>query len=104
MTKQPKPKFPTIADLALLVRALKPMIADDYRSTNADPDDTVPSMDLTIGWSPDSGAWDYQTGDNSFTGGAYGHPIWAIAIIDRRSNSRDIARDLIAQLDEQTWE
>ena len=99
-----KPKLPTIKALSSLVRDLKTTIGDEYRSTYADPDDTVPSMDLTIGWSPDSGAWSYQTGDNSFTGGAYGHPIWAVETIDRRSNSRDIARDLIAQLDEQTEE
>jgi hypothetical protein len=101
------PKLPTIQELSSLVRSLKPTIDDvywEYRSPNADPDDTVPSMDLTIGWSPDSGAWSYQTGDNSYTGGAYGHPIWAVATIDRRCNSRDIARELIMQLDEQTWE
>jgi hypothetical protein len=99
-----KPKLPTIQELSSLVRDLKKTIRDDYRSTCADPDDTAPSMDVTIGWSPDSGAWDYQTGDNSFFGGAYLHPVWAVATIDRRSNSRDIARELIAQLDEQTWE
>jgi hypothetical protein len=105
MTEQPKPKFPTIADLALLVRSLKPTILDDYRSTNTDPDDTVPSMDLTIGWSPDEdGDWSYQTGDNSFTGGAYCHPIWAVTTIHRRSNSRAVARDLQDQLAEQYYQ
>jgi hypothetical protein len=99
-----KPKLPTIQELSFLVHDLKTTIGDEYRSTNADPDDTAPSMDLTIGWSPDSGAWSYQTGDNSFTGGAYLHPILAVATIDRRCNSRDVARDLIMQLDESTWE
>jgi hypothetical protein len=104
MTKQPKPKFPTIADLSLLVRSLKPTILDDYRSPGTDPDDTIPSMDLTIGWSPDDGDWSYQTGDNSFTGGAYLHPIWAVTTIDRRINSREVARDLRDQLADQHYQ
>jgi hypothetical protein len=91
-------RLPTIRELSQLVRDLKPTILDDYRSTDADPDDTAPSMDLTIGWTPETGAWDYQTGDNSYTGGAYGHPYWATTVIDRRCNSRGVARDLRDQL------
>ena len=99
-----KPRLPTIRELAELIVALKQTIGDEYRGAYADPDDTTPSMDITIGWTPDDGSWSYQTGDNSFTGGAYCHPVWAVTTIDRSSNSRDVARELIAQLDEQVLE
>jgi len=101
-----KPKLPTIRELAELIVDLKKTISNDYRGAYSDPDDTTPSMDLTIGWTPDSGEWDYQTGDNSYSGGAYCHPVWAVTTIDRRSNSREVARELIAQLyelDELVW-
>jgi hypothetical protein len=92
------PKFPTITEISTLIKVLKKQIGDEYRSTNQDPDDSRPSMDVTLGWTPEDGSWNYQTGDNSFTGGAYGHPHWAVTTIDRRSNSKEVAKDLIDQL------
>jgi hypothetical protein len=92
-------KLPTITELSSLIRALKPEIGDEYRASG-DEDSTTPSMDLTVGWDPEEGGWSYQTGDNSFTGGAYSYPVWAIGTIARRCNSRELARDLIDQL----WE
>lgn len=94
-----KTTFPTIKELSGLIRAIKPHICDDYLAE----DETVPGIDLTIGHTPETGAWSYQTGDNSYTGGAYGHPNWATTRVYRRSNSRELARDLISQLDELTW-
>ena len=98
-----KAKLPTIRELAELVRHVAKQVprandsdADDYRMDQY----SLPSIDLTIGWSPETGAWSYQTGDNSFTGGAYGYPIWAVTSVYRRQDSRAVARDLIDQL----WE
>jgi hypothetical protein len=93
-----KSKLPTIKKLSALFRALKPQIADEYRCSD-DPDDTTPGMCVTIGCSPD-GSWSYQTGDNSFTGGAYGHPDWAVVYLCRRSDSRALAREAIDQIAE----
>jgi len=92
-------KLPTITELSALIRAIKPTIMDDYRASD---DDTLPCVDLTIGWTPVSGDWNYQTGDNSYTGGAYFHPVWGIVTIYRRSNSRELARDIREQLAEQS--
>jgi hypothetical protein len=92
----PKAKLPTIAEIRSLLVALKPTIADDYRSEGSE--DGPPSMDVTIGWTPSTGSWSYQTGDNSFTGGAYGHPHWAVISLNRRSNSTELAKDIIEQL------
>lgn len=93
---RPKSKLPPVAELVQLIKWLKKDIKDDYRATD-DPDDDKPGMCVTIGWTP-SGSWSYQTGDNSFTGGAYGHPHWAVVYIDRKSNSREVVRDIHDQL------
>ena len=90
-------KYPTIKDLSELVREIKPHIEDSYLAE----DETVPGIDLTVGWCPDNGEWSYQTGDNSFTGGAYGYPVWAVTRIYRRSNAQELARELRDQLAEQ---
>lgn len=87
-------KLPTIAALASLVRAIKADIADDYRASE---EDTVPGICLTIGWNV-TGEWSYQTGDNSFTGGAYGYPHWAVVSVYRTSDSRALSREIRSQL------
>lgn len=93
-----KLKLPTLKDLSALIVELKGQIADDYRSPGSEDSD-VPCMDVTIGWDNDgSGRWNYQTGDNSFSGGAYVYRHWAIATIDRSSNAREVAKDLQGQL------
>jgi hypothetical protein len=92
-----KPRYPTIAELSALVRSIKPYIEDDYLAE----DETIPGIDLTVGFDPETSGWSYQTGDNSFTGGAYPYPFWGVTRVYRRSNSRELARDLIDQLADQ---
>lgn len=91
-----KPKLPTIKDLRSLIISIKGDICDSYVEEEGD----LPSIQLTIGCSPLKGEWSYQTGDNSYTGGAYFHRHWGIATIYRRSRSADLARDIIAQIKE----
>lgn len=93
-----KPKRPpSIKKIASLLRSLKSDICDDYRASD-DPDDTTPGIQVTIGFSPDDGSWDYQTGDNSYSGGAYCHPVWAVIYLYRRSNCMELAREAIGKL------
>lgn len=87
-------KLPLIKDLTALVKGLKKHIADDYR---ANEDDDKPGMSLTVG-ANETGEWGYQTGDNSYSGGAYFYPHWAVVDVYRRSNSADVARDIQSQL------
>lgn len=94
--KKAKPRFPKIGELAALFVHLKRHIDDDYRVEFQEDD--IPTMQVTIGCDLDTGGWSYQTGDNSFTGGAYGYPVWAVVYLQRRSNSRDLAHDVISQL------
>jgi hypothetical protein len=67
----------TIKEVRELLVSLKSDICDE---------ENLPGMVVTIGYSP-NGDWDYQTGDNSFSGGAYGHPHWAVVYLYRRYNS-----------------
>lgn len=90
-------------DWQKLVAALIPEIADDYRATD-DPCDETPGMCLTVGFTPESEkkdcAWHYQTGDNSFSGGAYFHLHWAVVSLYRDSVPADIAAEIADQLGE----
>lgn len=83
------------------VAELIPDIGDDYRASD-DPSDTEPSMQLTIGFTradEDSDAsWSFQTGDNSYSGGAYFHPDWAVVSLYRDSDPAEVAADIADQL------
>lgn len=100
-TYEPKIKLPPIGEIRRLLIGLKRDIDDDYRASD-DPEDNTPGMCVTIG-ADDEGCWSYQTGDNSYTGGAYGMPYWAIISLYRRSNCTELARDAINQIAELQW-
>ena len=82
-----------------LIAALIPDIADEYRATD-DPEDDMPGMCVTVACDDDVTEWSYQTGDNSFTGGAYGLPHWAVVSIYRGSDPTEVARKVSDQLGE----
>jgi hypothetical protein len=88
-------KLPLIKDLLPLVKNVKSHIADDYRAFD---EDEIPGIQLTVGWDQDSGEWDYQTGDNSYSGAAYHYPTWGVVGVYRRSNALEVARDIRQQL------
>jgi hypothetical protein len=86
---------PTLEEVYSLLRDLKPTIGDDYRASE-DPEDDKPGMCVTVG--SDGESWSYQTGDNSFTGGAYGFSCWGVGYLYRNSNCREVARHIIDEL------
>lgn len=93
------------ADMVRLVTALIPTIGDDYRAYEPEPDDDsdVPSMLLTIG--ADESGWAYQTGDNSYTGGAYGFADWSSVALYRDSDPVETADEIINGFpDDMEWE
>jgi hypothetical protein len=61
-----------------------------------------PWLDVTIGctFNFDDATidWNYQTGDNSYTGGAYGHPEWFNCSLMPRTNCKQAANDLINEI------
>jgi hypothetical protein len=89
-------------DWAKLVSALIPEIQDDFRASEFDDEDSEPSMCLTIGFTPETeerdASWGYQTGDNSFTGGAYSHPHWAVVTLTRDCKPEEIANEIEREL------
>ena len=86
-----------------LLKELKQNIGDDYRASD-DPEDDKPGMQVTIGFTPETEdkdcSWSYQTGDNSYTGGAYGHHHWAVISLYRRSSCKELAADAADQIAE----
>lgn len=90
-----------ISDVAALVAELIPTIADDYRAYDdcGDSDsDGVPSMLLTIG--ADADGWLFQTGDTSYSGGAYHYATWGQSAIYRDSVPADVAEAIANDLRE----
>jgi hypothetical protein len=59
-------------------------------------------LDLTVGFNPKSKEWDYQTGDNSYSGSAYHYPVWGVTTIFPRSKSKDLAKEVVNQISEQS--
>jgi hypothetical protein len=96
-----KPKFPTKRDLYRLCRRIKPTISDEFLAFE---DDEEPGIQLTVGHDPATNEWDYQTGDNSYSGGAYAYPNWAVVGIYRNSNCQDLAVEILDQLEELAYQ
>lgn len=101
---QARPKLPSVARVAECLMALRPGIMNDYRASD-DPDDHLPGIQVTLGADcEDREGWAVQTGDNSFTGSAYGFAYWGVSALYRRTNCRELARELIEQIAEQWWQ
>ena len=57
-------------------------------------------VELTVAVSDDGTVWNYQTGDNSYTGGAYSLPHWAVTSVYPDTDPVDLYEDIINQLEE----
>ena len=88
---------PTIKELSNLIKAVKSDISSEYRAFD---DDETPGIQLTVATNDDMSEWTYQTGDNSYSGSCYFYPHWAVVGVYRRSNSRDVAKDILTQLND----
>lgn len=98
-TEETKFTLPERPQVAYILSILKEDIRDEFRCTD-DPDDNPPGMCVTIGASPD-GSWSHQTGDNSFTGGAYGHPVWGVVYLYRDTDVDGAAESVLDEIAEQ---
>lgn len=79
--------LPPLAGLANLVQSLASQTNDD-----------CPEIEIAIGWNPGDGSWSYQTGDNSFFGGAYGFPVWSVGFIEEADTDLSIALETAQEL------
>lgn len=65
-----------------------------------DPDNSPLTVTFGVSWTPDRGfRWDYQTGDNSFHGNAYGYQQWAIVDLEQDSDIYALGIEAVGQLD-----
>jgi hypothetical protein len=91
------------SDLIALIKNLQADIGDDDRASD-DPDDDIPSMQITIAMSDDpKKGWSYQTGDNSYTGNCYGSPYWGTATLTRDDDPATVADALIDNLSQSMY-
>jgi hypothetical protein len=100
-----------LADLTLLVSELQTQIGDEYRAYDCEckgarqgrhEEDCLPSMQVTIG--ADAEGWGWQSGDNSYTGGAYGYQHWGVGTLTREDDATAFARELLADLEAQVYD
>lgn len=99
--------IPTLRkDLYALFVAIKKDIGADTLIETGDGE--VPGIEVTIGctFDFDNGEidWSYQTGDNSYTGGAYGHPEWFTCSVMKRTNCKELANDIINEIHDRIQE
>lgn len=55
-------------------------------------------MDLTVSAPDDLSDYAWQTGDNSYSGGAYAFPHWGVATLTRDSDADSIAAEIVSQI------
>ena len=89
--------LPKVYYVSSLVGEIQKEIEPEFRAFEGDD---VPGIQLTIGWDPETGKWDYQTGDNSFFGPVYFYHVWAVVGVYENSNPNELARDILDQLKE----
>ena len=74
--------------------------AESYGCFKEYEHDDGPEYQITFGLSKDGKSWNYQTGDNSFTGGAYGFEHWAITYLYEGITVDSLYKEMIDQWDE----
>jgi hypothetical protein len=102
-TTEKRPHAPSVTQVAAQLRAVKRSgIDDDYRAFE---EDDTPGIQITLGCDLEHrDNWAIQTGDNSYTGSAYGFAYWGVSGLYRRTNCRELAKELISQCTEQWWQ
>lgn len=67
---------------------------DEFRKDAAE----YAGLDITFSTNDAGDQWNYQTGDNSYTGGCYSLPHWAIATIYEETDPLELYEDITSQL------
>lgn len=72
----------------------KPLIENDFRTH----EDDEPEMQVTFATDDEGEALAFQTGDNSFSGGCYLYPHWAVVYLCRDSDTSELAKEAAREL------
>ncbi len=89
-------KMITPAEISKLLKNIQKFITDDNRASD-DPEDTTPGIQITVATTTGE-SWDYQTGDNSYSGGAYCHPHWSVQSIYKDTDCDALAETIVDEL------
>ena len=86
-------------DLKLLIELNLATWCQYLETPNDDSDeDEISCGTLTIGLNDEGDEWSYQTGDNSFTGGAYSFPHWSVVYFTAGTTPGELLADLIRDI------
>ena len=84
-----------LSGIADLIRDVQADISPEYRAFDGDDE---PGIQLTVACDDAGEDYSYQTGDNSYTGGAYHYPHWAVVGVYEDSGPEALAREIASQL------
>ena len=94
--KTTKKVMPTKQALNTLVKELKRYMLENpdlFWDVETEQYETT----LTIGFDGLTKTYGFQIGDNSYSGGAYGYPYWAVVMITNNLSNRDIVDCIVNQ-------
>ena len=99
-----KVQLPSIKELAKELAQIKRTIdwSDIGASYGSYDGDFEPSLQITLGF--DDSGYALQTGDNCFTGCAYGYKYWSVDYLHKHSNCLSLAKDIIRYARELCWD
>lgn len=92
-----------LESLSKIIKSLSSNVTDDM----IDHDWESPAIQITLGISVTNNtiSWGWQSGDNSYTGGAYSYPYWGIGYVGKDLNDEEcksLANDLLEEALDQT--
>tara|TARA_R110002126_G_scaffold53549_5_gene145365 strand:- start:196 stop:528 length:333 start_codon:yes stop_codon:yes gene_type:complete len=90
-----------MSELVQIIEVLKEQYAKYYID-----DEEIECLQLTVGSNGEESEfgtikYDYQTGDNSYIGGAYGYRCWGIGYVYEDTDSKAMADQIAEQLSDQ---
>jgi len=90
--------LPELEDLTAELERIKG--SHNFDDSDFLDEDGQSTLQLTLGCSDQGYA--LQVGDNSYTGSAYGFPIWAVEYLTSESDCKSVAEDLLKGAIEQS--
>ena len=98
-----KVQLPSIKELAKELARIK-RVTDWSVDPNFDDirEGCETTFQITLGF--DGSGYALQTGDNSFTGSAYGFKNWSVDYLSKHSNCLSLAKDILRQARELCWD
>ena len=90
-----------IADIAQLAQSLHDEYMEDdeiVAAANDENGEGVMLLTIGAGVSDDDVDWSWQSGDNSYTGGAYSYPNWGVVWFSPEMTGKEYAKEIVDDL------